>query len=484
MKSKIAMCIYCFLLTVVAFTSCRDFLDVTPTDRVTPEFVFKNYKTASSVLGGIYDRMTANDGWGVGSATGIHNFLIAADLRGTDLIYRLFSSDQFQGHDYTFTSRLFDHERPAFFWRYCYMNIYASNEVIANVPSMVGTVEEKMQIEGEARFIRAYNYWLLVQWFQHTYLKNPNALGVPLYLEPTAIAKPRAPLSEVYASIVTDLKWCTKNMPEIRRNNSKFIPNPDVANGILVRTYMDLGKYEEALPLAKGLREKFSLMSSDEYNAGFSNVEIGEFIWGLPSSSRNLNFNYTMQTIYCHPRLYGRWSQKRIYINDSFYKLFSSSDIRRSLIVPNPNSNEAENDNSLTLVTTKIKDEIPAAKGPHMILMRGAEMLLIEAECLARMGREQESQDVLYILQVKRDPLAKKSKALSEVLLDEIFVERRKELFAEGFSFIDFKRFRKPIVRTGNHYGDVMVNIPADDKEFVFQIPRSEIQVNPMDQNE
>lgn len=468
----------------VTFTSCSNFLDVTPTDKVTPDFVFKNYKTACSVLGGIYDRMTCNDGFGDGKATGIHNFLVASDLQGTDLIYRGFSSDQFQGNDYSFTSRLFDHSRPDFFWKYCYMNIYASNEVIANVSKMSGTSEEKKQVEGEARFIRGYNYWLLVQWFQHTYLKDPKAPGVPLYLGPTAIPQQRAPLDEVYAAIVADLKWCIDNMPAARRSGSKFIPNPDVASGVLARAYMDMGKYEEALPLAKGLEEKFPLMSTEEYKSGFANVSVGECIWGLPTSSRNSGYNYTMPSIYSHPRLYGRWSQKRIYINDTFYNLFTSTDIRKSLIIPNPNTNEAANDYSLTLVTNKIMDETPAAKGPNTILMRGAEMLLVEVECLARTGKEAEAQELLHKLQVKRDPSAVKSTATGGALLDEILVERRKELFGEGFSFIDYKRFRKPIVRTGNHYGDAMVNIPADDKQFVFQIPRAEMQVNPMDQND
>lgn len=471
-------------ITSLSLHSCDGFLDVTPTDKVTPDFVFKNYKTACSVLGGIYDRMNTNDGFGSGNATGIHNFLWASDLRGTDLIYRNFSSDGFQGHDYSFTSRLFDHPRPRFFWTYCYMNIYAANEVLANVSGMTGTSEEKKQVEGEARFIRAFNYWLLCQWFQHTYLKDPEAPAVPLYLAPTTIPQQRASMKEVYAAIVADLTWSVQNMPAGRRSNSKFVPNTDVANGVLARAYMDMGEYDLALPIAKALETKYPLMSSKDYTSGFANVNIDECIWGLPTSPRNMSASYTLPLIYSHPRLHGRWSQKLIYINDSFNNLFSSTDIRKSLIIPNPNTNEAANNTQLTLVTTKIMDEASAAKGPNIILMRGAEMLLIEAECLARTGKEAEAQVVLHTLQVKRDPSAVKTSATGANLIDEIHVERRKELFGEGFAFYDYKRLRKPIVRTGNHYGECKFEIPADDQRLVFQIPQAEMQVNPMEQND
>lgn len=468
-------------LVSVSLTACEGFLDVTPTDKVTPDYVFKNYTTTCAVMGGIYDRMTCNDGYGTGNATGIHNFLVTADLKGSDLIFRQFSSDQFQGNDYSYTSRLFDHARPGFFWSYCYMNIYAANEVLVNIKNMAGTSVEKKQIEGEARFIRGYMYWILSQWFQQTYLKDPNAPGVPVYLEPTSIPKQRAPLTEVYRVIIDDLTWTATNMPTARRSNSKFIPSPDVANGILARAYMDMGKYDLAQDLAKGLVAKYPLMSNAELTSGFNNVLVTECIWGMPTSERNFSANYIMPAIYSHPRLHARWSQKQIYINDSFVALFTATDIRKSLIIANPNTNEASTNTSLKFVTTKIMDEAVAAKGPNVILMRSAEMLLIQAECLARASKDAEAQTLLYTLQLKRDPSAVKSTAVGATLLDEIFVERRKELFGEGFAFLDYKRFRKPIVRSGNHLH--IATIAADADEFALQIPRAEMQVNPMDQN-
>lgn len=474
-------------LVGTSLTSCESFLDVTPTDKVSPDFVFDNYNTACSVMGGIYDMMTYADVPGSWSMTpaaskGIHNFLIAADLRGSDLIYRDFSSDQFQGHDYAYASRLYSHERPKFFWSYCYTNIYAANDVLANVEKMKGTSVEKKQIEGEARFIRGYMYWMLCQWFQHTYLINPSAPAVPLYLTTTVIPQQRASLETVYDAIIKDLSWAATNMPNTRRSGSKFVPNADVANGVLARVYMDMGKYGEALPIAKKLAESYPLMSDAEYKSGFNNVQIGECIWGLPTSERNGSAGYCMPSVYSHPRLHGRWGQKRIYINDSFRDLFSATDIRKSVIVSNPNAQEIAKSSSLAYVTTKIQDEASKATGPNVILMRGAEMLLIEAECLARGGKDGEAQDVLFKLQQKRDPSAVKTAAVGADLINQIFEERRKELFGEGFGCLDYKRFRKPIVRTGNHAH--LVTIPADDKEFVFQIPSSEIQVNPMTQND
>jgi hypothetical protein len=69
-------------------------------------------------------------------------------------------------------------------------------------------------------------------------------------------------------------------------------------------------------------------------------------------------------------------------------------------------------------------------------------------------------------------------------LINEILIQRRVELWAEGFRFFDLKRLDQPLDRTtvpnyvSASVGGVM-QIPAGDSRWQFVIPISELQANP-----
>ena len=73
-------------------------------------------------------------------------------------------------------------------------------------------------------------------------------------------------------------------------------------------------------------------------------------------------------------------------------------------------------------------------------IVRSVEMQLIEAEAMARLGDETEAANLLYELQKNRDVNAIPSGNIGELLIDEILVERRKELYGEiGVEWYDAK---------------------------------------------
>ena len=106
-------------------------------------------------------------------------------------------------------------------------------------------------------------------------------------------------------------------------------------------------------------------------------------------------------------------------------------------------------------------------------------MLLIEAEAKARLGDETEAADLLFELQKNRDINAIPSGNNGESLIEEILVERRKELYGEnGIEWYDAKRLRVGISRTGNHRIKSAANLQPDDKKFYLKIPQKEIDAN------
>ena len=103
---------------------------------------------------------------------------------------------------------------------------------------------------------------------------------------------------------------------------------------------------------------------------------------------------------------------------------------------------------------------------------------LNKAEALAQQGKNADALLALNQLRTLRgeSATAKEGKAL----LDEIYAERKRELYGEGFAWYDLRREQKPLLREGMHNnfsgGKPM---PANSWRFAYQIPTGEILNNP-----
>jgi hypothetical protein len=111
-------------------------------------------------------------------------------------------------------------------------------------------------------------------------------------------------------------------------------------------------------------------------------------------------------------------------------------------------------------------------------MMRIAEMWLIEAEAKARLG-EADAGDILYTLQKNRDTQAVASGNTGQALINEILLERRKELFGEiGINYLDLKRLGLPLERSVGHPSVCRLSIPGNSDRFTLKIPQAEIDAN------
>jgi hypothetical protein len=111
------------------------------------------------------------------------------------------------------------------------------------------------------------------------------------------------------------------------------------------------------------------------------------------------------------------------------------------------------------------------------IYMRAAEMVLIEAEALARQGQNAQAASVLGELMKNRQPSWNKS----SVTVNDVLLQRRIELWGEGFAYFDLKRNNLGIDRNyegSNHLAGYLHTIPAFDVRWTYQIPQSEMQEN------
>ena len=167
------------------------------------------------------------------------------------------------------------------------------------------------------------------------------------------------------------------------------------------------------------------------------------------------------------------------YISTALYDQLPDDDIRKQLCEPAVYSG----------VTFYINYKFNAALAgkefsADYVMMRPEEMLLIEAEAIARQGsRDTEAQALLDELHAVRQTAPVAVTATGTALLDLILLERRQELWGEGFRGRDIKRLKIALDRNGSNHNPALclyMTLPAEDNRWNYMIPQGEIDANPL----
>jgi hypothetical protein len=459
---KINLNLLLLLLLTCSIISCNDdFLnDPQPTDSVTSSVIFGSRDGANAFVSGIMrnfrSQFTATD------AAGVNSIYYARTVKGNDIIQRA----TWFLYDYENENREPTYRRVAFTWNYSYYMINQANNLIIGAENSTGLSDiDKNEIIGQGKALRAYFYFQLAMEFQHTYLYDPSLPAPPIYTEVATEGNPMSTLSEMYALIIEDLLFATVNLNDGRLAKSYI--NQNVAYGILARVYQTTGNWsgaEDAARKAYGGGTPDSILGNS-YGNGFNDISDSEWIWGSAQSLDQSNYYWGAPHAHADHSVL---SYAATYFNDEFVALFTASDIRNTFYA-GPAADYRNN------VSSKFTF---AFDSDHPII-RTAEMLLVEAEAKYQNGNEAGAHDLLFALQSNRDATATKSTNTGQALLEEILVERRKELYAEiGVEWFDAKRYRRGITRTANQRLTGASSLEADDNRFFLKVPQSEIDAN------
>ena len=114
--------------------------------------------------------------------------------------------------------------------------------------------------------------------------------------------------------------------------------------------------------------------------------------------------------------------------------------------------------------------------------MRVEEMILIQAEAKAHTNAGEATQILENFVKTYRDP-SYTAAAGGRNLLDEIWFQRRVELWGEGFGVFDNLRLDKPIVRshgagTTNIADAFRFNLDSQDPWLRMRFPQGEMNTN------
>ncbi len=419
-----------------------------------------------------------------------------------------------------YSSRNNTYRNPAIRYRAPYNMIGDVNTFVSGFAEDVDD-PELINMIAQARVLRAYSYMLLAPQYQFAPLtQTSEGLGkdlpcVPLVTPQTEdfTNNPRATVGEVYAFVMEDLDYAVEKLAGAARDSKMYIDG-NVAHGLRARVNLLLGNWQAAYDDAVAAAQGYTPATIEEMSKpAFYDISEHNWIWGYDMAT-GLTSNLTASN-----RFYattGSWLRSfsgngyapacQVYtcINTLLYNKIPATDVRKGWWVDeNLNSpllnglkwpgfddvaNADDGDNKLAFLPyTNVKFGAISIGNTineeDMPLMRVEEMILIQAEAKARLGDNGGATSILEnFVKTYRDP-AYSAAAGGRSLLDEIWFQRRVELWGEGFGVFDNLRLDKPIVRnhgagTSNISDAFRFNLESQDPWLRMRFPQGEMNTN------
>lgn len=465
MKNIFTKTTICFFSILLLLSCEKEFLEEpAPTDSVTSEVIFSSRTGVEAFISGILRLMRAQ--YTATDTAGLNSIYYARTVKGNDII----QGPTWFRFDYANDNREPTYRRVVFTWQFCYDVINQTNTLINGLEASVALSDtDKAQLSAQGRALRAFFYFQLAMEFTVTYAEDPTAEAPPIYKELSLEGNPMSTLQEIYDLILEDLNFAVANLDDYRLGKSYI--NQSVAYGMLAQVHQVMGNWPEAENAARNAYggQPSGVLNAAGYTDGFSDISNPEWIWGSPQSDDQSNYYWGAPHAHADHFVL---SYAATFFNNDFVAEFSATDVRNMFLeyyaVPDTDYRN--------WITTKFTFGFDS---DHPI-MRIPEMILIEAEALYWQGDEAGAHSLLFQLQSNRDPAAVMSANTGEDLLNEILLERRKELYAEvGVEWFDAKRLRRGLTRTTNHLIMSEADLLPDDKKFYLKIPQAEIDANP-----
>lgn len=398
---------------------------------------------------------------------GLYSLEFARAVKGNDVIIL----NSWYAFDYQNENREPTYRRTQFTWRFPYAMIAKINQYIIGVENSTTVGDsDKLTYLSQAKALRGFYYYQLALEFNHAYKKDVNALAPPVYTEITTEGKPMSTLKELYEQIISDLEYAVDKGTTARTDNSWI--NRNVSAGILSNVYLSMEEWSKAELMAKmaydgNVNTALNTVSTYE-PIGFDDETDKEWLWVLPQRADQSNYYYLSPHGFMDNYNSG---YKNGYINVDFVDKFANNDRRKEAFL---NRNPAlPKTDPRYYITKKFTFSFSASAA----IFRKPEFVLVAAEAAYHQGNTTEANQILNDFKATRYTNYNAVNLAGNELLEEILLERRKELYAEnGVEWFDAKRLQRGIKRTGNHH--TSMDLEPNDKRFILKIPQIELDNN------
>nr|WP_321487681.1 RagB/SusD family nutrient uptake outer membrane protein [uncultured Draconibacterium sp.] len=323
-------------------------------------------------------------------------------------------------------------------------SLYVYNKIINEISdSNGGTDSEKQKLKAEARLGRAFNYFMLINYYGKPYDASTASsdLGLPIvtYSNITSTNFTRNTVEEVYNFIIEDIESALPNLPE--SVSSRHRASKAAAEGLLGKILMFQHKYDSALV---HLKQALTYVQSAEINVDLYDYNLELFDEGVftpidpffgPSSILSKN---NAEVIYDRS-VFNSWA----FINNEFVispetaNLYNDSDLRLYFF------SDAEFFGFAPYYPNGMLRKFGPLQQQSGVYLPDVYLLIIEAN--ARLGFLEEATTALENFRSKRMPESDAS-VPTEIasnqnnLVKFIFEERIREFPLSGYRWFDMRR--------------------------------------------
>lgn len=408
-----------------------------------------------------------------------------------------------------------DYANPTIRYTAAYKQISIANNIIKSYPE--GTTDSVAQNRiAQARALRAFDYMSIAYLFQFNYADHKDKPCLPLVSEKTADAtnNPRATVEQVYQFIIDDLNYACQILENHKPANKNHVSGA-VAYGLRARAWLAMEEFGKAAADAEKAITLSGLTPAsitDVSTPAFCDINEKNWLWGYDMTTDMAKI-YSSATVSSWLSSfsgdgYAAGGGVYAHINELLYDKIADTDVRKgwwvnedlhSPLLKTITWNGVTGDDIVPLVIKDVKMAMDAytnvkfgmvsgigstLNDNDFPLMRVEELILIKAEGLAKSGQEAQAKTVLSdFVKTYRDPSYDIDAQLSKrSLADEIWFQRRIELWGEGFAMSDIMRLKKPVVRfhgEATTYPDAFrFNVPYGDPYTLLRFPTTETDNN------
>lgn len=443
-----------FISLVILLSSCEDLIETgPPRTELISETVFSGDATAIAAINGIYSEMVrVNGGLASGDNSSV-TYLAGLSADELDFYKNDPGISAFNRNSLTPANNVNTND----LWGQAYKIIFHANSVLRGLTNSTEISEDvARQLEGEAKFLRAFCHFYLVNLYGEVPI-----VTTTVYQENNVATK--SSTDEVYHQIISDLKEAQSLLGEDYPTGERVRPNQAAATAMLARTYLFAEDWVDAESAATKLIDNARYRLLSDLNAVFL-ANSGESIWQLRPVELFLNTNEALRFILAAPPLS---STGGVALTSQVQAAFEAGDQRGAHWVA------SFTDGTDTWhYSYKYKVRQGEEVTEYSMVLRLAEQYLIRAEARVQQGNIAGARADLNIIR-HRAGLPSTTAGDPASLLMAVAQERRVELFTEwGHRWFDLKRTGRADAVLGGVKADWQ---PAD---VLYPIPQSELEAN------
>lgn len=460
----------------ISLSSCKGFLDKEPTDSVVAENALATLEDAGVAVNGMYTLLKYYTVYG--------NYMIQMGDMRADLLVPSEGNYITYSYDY-------DPSQNSYFtlWRNYYSTITRANAIIQNIDKLEVPADKqaiKNDYLGQAYAVRAFCYFDLARLYGRPYrFDNGASLGAVLITTPVSPSEariPRSTVAETYTQIENDITTAlgllskAKNLGHFNYWAAKFLE---------AKVALYKGEMEHAYTAAKEVitQSPYNLIPRANYLASWAEVGNDESIFeGLVNLQSAIDDDNGFGGSFYYSLWFGYTNTGASVVPTKAWRdLFAltPNDIRINWIAyDDPNSGEGKHTGEYWLKKFIGNTGFTAfLNNPRF--MRLAEAYLIAAEAGMNTGKGDAASLLLQVAQ-RADPTVTSIAATME----NIEIQRKKELIGEGDRFFDLMRRNGSYVKNDPHnpfttaltWSDDRVMLPISSDERIIY---PELEQNP-----